>query len=61
MEWIMISLDLREMMCRYAWTTGVGIMRRCHEIVMVVRSKRIISKQKGSNRLMCNPLRNIVR
>jgi len=33
----------------------------CHEIVMVVRSERIISKQKGSNRLICNPLRNIVK
>ena len=24
------SRDLRGMMCRYAWTIGVGIMRRCH-------------------------------
>src|ERR1700674_1273418 len=33
----------------------------CHEIVIVVRSERIISKQNGSNRLICNPLSNIVR
>src|SRR6202011_1476911 len=50
------SLDLREIMCRCAWTTGVGIMRRCDEIVMVVRSKPINFKpngSNGSNRLTC--------
>ena len=29
----------------------------CHEIVMVARSERIVSKQNGSNRLICNPLK----
>jgi hypothetical protein len=29
----------------------------CHEIVMVVRSKRIISKQNRSNQPICNPLK----
>jgi hypothetical protein len=28
----------------------------CNEIVMVARSERIVSKQNGSNRLICNPL-----
>jgi hypothetical protein len=29
----------------------------CHEIVMVARSERVITKQKGSNQLICNPLK----
>jgi hypothetical protein len=29
----------------------------CHEIVMVARSERIVSKQNGSNQLICNPLK----
>ena len=29
----------------------------CHEIVMVARSERIISKQNGSNRLICKTLK----
>ena len=29
----------------------------CHEIVMVARSERIVSKQNGSNRMICNPLK----
>jgi hypothetical protein len=29
----------------------------CHEIVIVARSERIVSKQNGSNRLICNPLK----
>ena len=33
----------------------------CHEIVMVAQTERIISKQNGSNRLICNALRNIVK
>jgi hypothetical protein len=46
------SLDLREMMCRYAWTTGVGIMRRCHEIVMDWREgmqSRCFNSDQSSN------------
>ena len=35
----------------------VGAMRHCNEIVMVARSKRIVSKQNGSNRLICNPFK----
>src|SRR6185437_2068728 len=29
----------------------------CNEIVMVVRSERIVSEQNGSNRLTCNPVK----
>jgi hypothetical protein len=29
----------------------------CHEIVMVARSERITSRQNGSNRSICNPLK----
>ena len=48
--------------CSSAWnptsasTTACALVfGPCHEIVMVARSERIISKQNGSNRLICKP------
>jgi hypothetical protein len=37
------------------------LWRDCHEIVMVVRSERVVSKQNGSNRPICIPLKKGIR
>jgi hypothetical protein len=52
------TIALRDLAGAESDSTNVRADRPdCHEIVMVARPKRIISKQNGSNRPICNPLK----